>query len=359
MCGGQGGWGQCQPGCMDRTGASECGSADWHGNWSVDVQCTSTKQWNGEQWTDHRQRDYGGAGIGHGITCRSDITSADCKTGSQGVTWRSDSAVASKSSSGGGWSLSLVSTVLASGRFGTITAGWTFVQASSSSVVRSNEPTTGSSLVTIVGIRDNGQLGLVSHHSWIRTKPSHIEGVAIDIEPAMQECRGCSSGSCTGSNCDDGWMAASVDDNMGGDHRRTAIKQSGVDEHGSDRISECDSGGIGSEHGELWILWKSADGWEQHRVDLVDLGLIGAQQGRRDWSEYISDCGSDHERVCVEHDECNESGCTVEQQCCTVQWSLDGKHECVDCGTGADGSIRQDWGGADRWNEERRISVDI
>ena len=55
-----------------------------------------------------------------------------------------------------------------------------------------------------------------------------------------------------------------------------------------------------------------------------------------------------------------QSGCTVEQQCCTVQWSLDGKHECVDLGGGQhDGSIRQDWSGADRWNEERGISVDI
>ena len=100
-------------------------------------------------------------------------------------------------------------------------------------------------------------------------------------------------------------------------------------------------------------------GWvEQHRVDLVDLGLI-VRAGRKDWSEYISDCGSDHERVCVEHDECNESGCTVEQQCCTVQWCLDGKHECVDCGGQHDGSIRQDWSGADWWNEERGINVDI
>ena len=147
-----------------------------------------------------------------------------------------------------------------------------------------------------------------------------------------EECRGCSSGSCTGSNCDDGWMAASVDDNMGGDHRRTAIKQLGVDVHGSDRISECDSGGIRSEHGEAANTLGRVRMVEQHRVDLVDLGLIGAQQGRRDWSEYISDCGSDHERVCVSMTSAMSQDDTVEQQCCTVQWGLDGKHECVDCG---------------------------
>ena len=173
------------------------------------------------------------------------------------------------------------------------------------------------------GIRDDGQLGLVSHHSWIRTKPSHIECVAIYIEPAMQECRGCSSGSCTGSNCDDGWMAASVDDNMGGDHRRTAIKQSGVDEHGSDRISECDSGGSGSYTASCGYSGRvrmvgtlESTLWTSDSSVRSKAGGTGASTSR------IVEATT--QRVCVEHDECNESGCTVEQQCCTVQWSLDG-----------------------------------